>query len=228
MIEKYSIGALVKCYGKKVKYNDLLVAILLRLAINKKIEIQNGKINVLSEENLSPSEYMFIKACKGCRTYTKRNIRNLLEEDKINDALETDLFSKNMASSSRAEWYPLSFGLVLWILNFFAIILSPIIYKNNEFIVMLCFISHFLVIFSLFFVTSRKIIYRTEKGKETQHKLYGLNRFLRDYSNINNRKIEEIKIWDEYIIYAIIFNFKGILNIEAYKTYKEYIRKIIV
>ena len=228
LVEKYSVGALVKCYGKKVNSKDQLVGTLLRLILNKKLEFNNQTIEIIDENDLSPSEFMFVKSCKDCSVYTKRKLKMQIEEDNNNDAIQTDLFCKSSIDTSNIELGPLMLGIFLWLLNFIAIILAPIIYKNNMGILLsISFISHFLIILSLFACKRRVLMYRTEKGKEIQHKLIGLKNFLKDYSNINNKKIKEIELWDDYIIYAIIFNLKGKINIEAYQIYKKYIEKLI-
>ena len=36
-------------------------------------------------------------------------------------------------------------------------------------------------------------------------KLYGLKKFLEDFSNINTKETMEVKIWDEYLMFAYLF-----------------------
>lgn len=55
-------------------------------------------------------------------------------------------------------------------------------------------------------------------GKELSDKLEGLKKILSE-SIISERKIEEIKIWDYYLIYAIIFNLKDNLNKDVNSLY---------
>lgn len=221
LIEKYSIGAIIKCYGKEIDYKDQLVATLLRLSLTNKIKIYNERIEVINEEGLSPSEKMFIKACKGVLVYSKSEIKSEIDKDNCNDALQTDLFNKNTINKSTTKYY--TFGLILWLINWF--------FDINQIgngIILLIFIANFILIpFSLFAVRYKTIIYRTEKGKETQYKLIGLRNFLKDYSNISDRKLEEITIWNEYMIYAIIFDLKGKLDSESYNMYMNYIKDFL-
>lgn len=55
-------------------------------------------------------------------------------------------------------------------------------------------------------------------GKELCAKLEGLKKLISE-SIISERKIEKIKIWDYYLIYAIIFNLKDNLNKDVNSLY---------
>lgn len=46
----------------------------------------------------------------------------------------------------------------------------------------------------------------TCEGKNIKRKLLGMKLFLRDYSNMNEKDLNEINLWDEYIIYSVILN----------------------
>lgn len=227
LVENYSIGALVKCYGEKVNYRDQLVATLLRLSLNEKIKMDEERIQVIEEEGLSPTEFLFVKSCKNCKIYTKNNVKSLLEKDNVEDALQTDLFSKNTVTHFGIKDKTLRFGVILGVLNFIALILTK--ENSGNSITVLSFIAECLLVSGMILAALRErtVLYRTEKGKEIQQKLKGLKRFLTDYSSIADKKVEAIKIWDEYIIYAILFNMKGKLNLEAYNIYKKYIDKLI-
>ena len=66
--------------------------------------------------------------------------------------------------------------------------------------------------FLLCYIANKKIYIKTKQGKLLSDKLNGLKKFLIEYSIINERQIEEISVWDYYIIYAIIFDLKGNLD----------------
>lgn len=64
---------------------------------------------------------------------------------------------------------------------------------------------------------------RTKEGEELNHKLEGLKKFLRDFSLIQDRsRIEDLMLWDEYLIYSILF---GKNNDIAKKTYGKYVKQ---
>ncbi len=45
-------------------------------------------------------------------------------------------------------------------------------------------------------------------------------KYIHDFSNIKNSELKDIKLWDDYIIYAIIFNNSNKLIKENYKLYR--------
>ncbi|MEE0699184.1 MAG: DUF2207 domain-containing protein [Bacilli bacterium] len=47
---------------------------------------------------------------------------------------------------------------------------------------------------------------RTSKGKEFLYEIVGLKKFLQDFTNIENTKIEELELREFYFIYSIIFD----------------------
>ena len=61
---------------------------------------------------------------------------------------------------------------------------------------------------------------RTEKGEEINKKLEGLKIYLKEYSYLEEKKESEIVIWEEYLVYSVLFN-QNTKIIEAYKKYIE-------
>lgn len=47
---------------------------------------------------------------------------------------------------------------------------------------------------------------RTEKGDKLNLKINGLKNFLKDFSNLDEKKIIHIRKWEEYLIYSVIFD----------------------
>lgn len=66
----------------------------------------------------------------------------------------------------------------------------------------------FLVIryFILFVMTNVKNYKKTILGEEIDYKLAGLKNFIEDFSILSEREKEEVVIWDEYLIYSVMFN----------------------
>ena len=59
---------------------------------------------------------------------------------------------------------------------------------------------------------------RTKKGKELNKKMEGLKQYLKDYSLLNEKESDSLLLWDEYLIYAVMFgqNTKIVNEIESY------------
>lgn len=60
---------------------------------------------------------------------------------------------------------------------------------------------------------------RTKKAQDINEKLEGLKKYLQDYGNIQEKTKNELIIWEEYLIYSVMFNLNTKL-IEEYKKFK--------
>ena len=47
---------------------------------------------------------------------------------------------------------------------------------------------------------------RTEKGEELNKKLEGLKQYIKDYSLLKDKDKDALTIWEEYLIYSVIFS----------------------
>lgn len=63
---------------------------------------------------------------------------------------------------------------------------------------------------------------RTAKGRELNQKLEGLKNYLKDYSMLSEREAKEIELWDDYLIYSVMFG-QNKKIIEEYEKYIEII-----
>lgn len=78
----------------------------------------------------------------------------------------------------------------------------------------------------IFFCISLCVLFRndyltkTEKGREIYFKLRALKRYIHDFGNFNDKELEEIKLWDEWILYAIILEESNNLTDDLKKEYK--------
>ena len=63
-------------------------------------------------------------------------------------------------------------------------------------------------------------------GKTALSEVYGLRKYLDDYTLINERGVEEIEIWDNYLVYAQIFGIAEKVLKQLKKLYPDNIRKI--
>lgn len=117
------------------------------------------------------------------------------------------------------------------ILTYFLIILLLILplfalYEKSKIEFMSCCV---ISIFFILLLIISKIISKeknkyvmTQKGYEMYIKLNGLKRFISDFSSLDKRQVEEISLWDEYLIYCIILN----KNNKLIKTAKEKINNL--
>lgn len=47
---------------------------------------------------------------------------------------------------------------------------------------------------------------RTTKGEEINVKLEGLKNYIKDFGNFENKEIKQLPLWEEYLIYSVMFN----------------------
>jgi uncharacterized membrane protein len=59
---------------------------------------------------------------------------------------------------------------------------------------------------------------RTKKGNELYEKIIRLKNFLKDYSELHNKEIAHIDLWDEYYIYSVLFEQNKIVYKELEKV----------
>lgn len=62
---------------------------------------------------------------------------------------------------------------------------------------------------------------KTQKGYELYSKIVGLKNYIKDFSALSEKELKEIEIWEDYLIYAIIFNNTSKLNKDALEFYKK-------
>lgn len=62
---------------------------------------------------------------------------------------------------------------------------------------------------------------KTQKGYELYSKIVGLKNYIKDFSTLSEKELKEIEIWEDYLIYAIIFNNTSKLNKDALEFYKK-------
>ena len=63
---------------------------------------------------------------------------------------------------------------------------------------------------------------RTKKGRELNQKLEGLKNYLKDYSLMDEREAKEIELWEDYLIYSVMFG-QNKKIIEEYEKHIEII-----
>lgn len=120
-------------------------------------------------------------------------------------------------------------GIVIYggfMFGIFAIMLLPeILQKNQDTII--AFFEQSLLILSIvvilmefyLIVSSNKL---TAGGKVLKTHLLGIKLFLKDYSDMKNKDINEINLWDEYIIYAVVLNENKKIKRKLLKMMDEY------
>lgn len=229
LLEEYSPGILAFCYNKNLEYEDVIISTLLSFD-NKyiKLDMKNKNIYILPNktyeklkeyenyllENISKiSENVKFEDLKKIinDTYFKSNFLNLIKEDCKNSS-----YFKTIYHKSNLLTFTLFISFIMFIISTLLYSME-LLYKDIIFVGIL----NITIIIILMFLQRKNSYMKTNKGYEINLKLNGLKNYLLDFSNITNRNINEIKIWDYYIIYTIILDLKGNLDKEVSELYKD-------
>lgn len=230
ILKQYSADILGFIDNVQFIYPNVLVAMILQLKLKGLVRVENNGIYVndgVNLEDLSSNERYLIGKIKNNKLIMSNvseyeNLvvsdgvsRGVLEKKDINNDF---LFRKFAASISiyliiligyilYLFWGPSSFSF-----GIDNVVINMILVFGGAIIVFL--IPIFLFFFPFYLkikisVYSHKMknnpYFRTKKAEEINNKLEGLKKFLRDFSKLDDRKAKEIILWDEYLIYSVLF-----------------------
>ena len=71
---------------------------------------------------------------------------------------------------------------------------------------------------SIMIMKSKRLL--TKKGKDIKRKLCGLKMYLNDFSAMKSKDLNEIDLWDEYIIYSVVINENKKITRKVWKMFK--------
>ena len=202
-----------------------ITATLLNLKLKKRIEINENSIKVInpSIDGLKKTEEFILKNINEGKI--KIGHSGYIESYAQDEAVEDGLVIKN-SDKVREKRVRINTRkkVVLGIVSIIAFsILCNNIERLNEsnniifniiFIIALI-INSITVIYSFMIAPITGIVYRimqinsysrSEKGEELNKKIEGLKQYIKDYSLLNEKEQNDLMLWDEYLIYSVIFD----------------------
>lgn len=230
ILKKYSVDLLGFIDHVQFNYPDVLIAVLLQLQLKGILNLDNNGIYINNNINLNSlsrnEKYLISKIINN-----KLVINNINEYEMLVVTEGTDkglLEKKEINKEYLLKEFAVSICIYLIILIGYIYYLNPTTFEinlgiNNLVIdmtlslglgiiflltpVYLFFYPIYLSIkLSLF---SNKLkqnpYYRTKKAEEINKKLEGLKNFVKDFSILDKRDDKEIILWDEYLIYSVLF-----------------------
>lgn len=222
ILKEYSPSVLTYVDDFSIDYPKDLVATLMSLELKKKFKMDK-KIVILDATTvgLSSNEiYVLSNITDG----TVRKIDfNVFKKEVAKNALDSGLLEV------RHDWYKDVINRLVFLVVFYAavhILFALLLVFDFGFsesifsIIPVLFIFLFQTLIKLFPVVAiiylvvftlnlRKYPYKkTEKGNEVHRKLEGLKNFLKDFGRLDEKTVskEDLIIWEEYLIYSVIFN----------------------
>lgn len=200
------------------------------------MQLENEKVITIDKENIVINSNYDTSKLKQSQQYILDNIQDgklksineiVLKEKIKKDALQDGLIEERSDLKKR-QIKKIIISIIIFVI---AVIIDDFIFTNwNGGIEIILIAIAFSVI--LFFypiiafisliVTSIKYemdpYFRTEKGNELNREIEGLKKFLADYTLLSERDRNEIIIWEEYLVYSVLFN-QNKKIIEEYKKY---------
>jgi uncharacterized membrane protein len=196
------------------EYKDF-VAVLLNLKLKKYIDIKDSKIMVLKDnfEKLDENEIYLLN--------NKDKFNNIkFKEAVIKDALNSGLIKGYIDIKGKI----VNKSIFLWIVAILLVILifsmPNAIFFNSSILNFILFIIYILVLLLAVFYPLFSFVYlfsykttnilnpyvRTKKGNEINEKLEGLKNYIKDFSVLDQKNYEDLVMWEEYLIYSVLFN----------------------
>lgn len=217
IISKYSPAVLSYIYDFKIDKKEL-IATLLMLQLKRKIKIKE-KITILNSDykDLEQNEIYVLNAVKNCKLkkFDFDEYKKIVCEDTLNNNLLKE-------KGNRSKYITVFFliTIVITIILFYYSFIKMMIISNSNSIEIVDFILPIvaMVIVSLIpvFLLAYVFFYhkfqvndpyiRNSEGKSLYIKLNGLKNFLTDFSNIKNKNKEDLILWEDYLIYSVLFD----------------------
>ena len=239
IINEYSPAVLSLVYNRKIKYSDTLVATILDLKLKNYIDIEDEGIKILKREtkDLLQNEKLIYEKLE-----RKKNTKKIANFKDVSNIFSNTYFKKEWKSKIKIEAEEkklcssrlVAFDILekIFIISFFTFLIIPLLLIARK----LNFNTNINIVTYLIIVTvhcvvmcstgilrkfnQRNFFVRTKEGVELQCKMSGLKNYIKDYSKLNERDLNELVLWEDYLIYAVIFNLKGNLDKEAGKLYE--------
>lgn len=221
IIKKYSPAVLSYVEDFNLSNKDVIATLLSlelkgKIRIGNTIEVINHSYDLLESNEQYVLENLINDQLKNINLVT---FKEKVIADCINDELlvREDIAKKNSKKSILKILATFLIYTVIFILVFMycngktidSVLL--VIYLFLSFLLIIFFIFAFPIMMISYFITYSSLhtinpYIRTKKAKMLNKKLKGLKNFIRDFSVMEEKRHQEIKIWEEYLIYSVIFN----------------------
>lgn len=224
ILKEYSPAELSYIDDFKVEIPREIVATILNLKLKRKIEINKNEIKVIDSEieGLRKTEKFVLQNIVDGKVQIDNS--GYIESYAQDEAIKDELIKKNseLEGRKRNKKMLIKIGLTLIILIILFIIICNNAEKINELnnnvistiLTILTFIYSIILFMSLTIMPIAMIVYsllqinsysRTEKGEEVNRKIEGLKQYITDYSLLKEKEQNELILWEEYLIYSVIF-----------------------
>jgi len=228
----YEVSPAVLAYLDNMTFNyeKTIITSLLYLKQKNYIDILGGNIiknRYQGEIQLATTERLVLESIN--------NGKVLVDGKKLQDCVLKDAFEQKVIKHSQEmddKWISrvrnaiITYVSAIILLSFVNIIKIPTNIVNILNVLLPIFIILFPIISIVFFLTrlvsrDNDFTKRTKHGIEINRKIEGLKNYIKKYSLLEFKKSDSINIWEEYLIYSVIFEQNEMIE----KEYSKYIEK---
>lgn len=217
LIKKYSPAVLSYIDNFDINYSTVVATIMsleLKGAVDNNLNIKDKDVSKLDENE----KYIFLNISNLKNIEINEFKKLIIEDGKKYKLIQDKKITKDEFEKGIKK---LIIPVVIVVLGFILSILT-----NNDMIFPIAFLGGIIGYIITFFgkVTSKAMsevdpYVRTKKAENLNGKLEGLKKYLQDYSSLKEKTADELVIWEDYLIYSVIFN-------QNEKIIKEYQEKI--
>lgn len=219
VVKEYSPAVLSFIDDYRADENKDIVATLLILKLKGYIDINDNGISILNntvQKKLSKSEKYILN---NFENYDINTFNKLVMKDGVDKGLlevHKDIWKKiikNIVILFLAQIIGIAFSIIILLFipsgtyhgwNLYSVLICiSLLLMGITFIIQLIKIPYLV---GIAMQHAKQPYIRTKKGKEVHKKLEGLKNYIKDFSTLEQRKKEEIVLWEDYLIYSVLFN----------------------
>lgn len=209
-----------KIHGRFATKN-VVVAELLSMERRRIIRFEGDKIKVLNRNKLSHCERAFLRfVIDGkVKISNPKEYMTLLSARARADLDENERWFRYEKVSNKKKIINLLIAAILSVILFafarlFTIRMDLPIWKT------ILFVSLYVLGVFMSVLFYPPVLVETKEFKDLKNKIAGLERFLKEYSMLEERTAKEIELWEEYLIYSVMFG-QNQKIVEEYEKYIE-------
>jgi len=217
LLSEYNVSTLAYIDNFKLDYQSILTAHLLELQNKNMIEIKDNNINIINNPTSEVDKLFVDSVVNNKIVINESKYQNMI----INDAINNGLLETQ--KGNKGKYFKFFFKilftyfLISFLFTFIIHLFGTQLLENIIFVIILLVILSIFIILSIAFpyliityiimcfIVGNPYI-RTKKGTIVNEKLEGLKNFIRDFGNFEDRKSQELELWEEYLIYSVMFN----------------------
>lgn len=214
----------------KIELEKDVAAHILKLYLDKYIKYENNKfiITSKSQEDLHESDKCLLD-------FVKNNFNDVTFLDRYQNQIKLELQEQGYITYFISKRDIISFfsGFAVSFIGITTLSAASSL-SGNPLVKFIVFLLCLLFVLGIFFfpaiIVAKIIAYvkyglgkRTKKGEELLEQIYGLKNFLKDFSIIKERKLEEVYLQEHYLVYALTLGVNNKVDNEILDKIKKHI-----